>query len=242
MRRPRPSGSRRVPIPAGPILGLPTTAVPVTEWAPPEPASRSQRRRARIPRCRSTTAGRTTVPGAGAGTVRAPASTRRRVRPPRPDHRCRPGLAGRLAGRAVAGDARVPAAVRRPRHRRAHVLRRPPRCRGRQCGVHDLVRRSASGGTAGGSSGCATPASSRSPQAGYGSSTRRTVRVDPRAGDPAGDAAHGGPAELALSRYRRERSGGHLLGGPAGAGRGAGPARPHRLVAAAPERPSRSAI
>lgn len=34
---PETAGSRQVPIPAGPILGLPPTAVPVTEWAPPEP-------------------------------------------------------------------------------------------------------------------------------------------------------------------------------------------------------------
>jgi hypothetical protein len=32
------SGGREVPIPAGPILGLPAVAVPVTEWAPPTPA------------------------------------------------------------------------------------------------------------------------------------------------------------------------------------------------------------
>jgi len=30
-------GARQVPIPPGPILGLPPSAVPITEWAPPEP-------------------------------------------------------------------------------------------------------------------------------------------------------------------------------------------------------------
>lgn len=34
---PETPGSRRVPIPPGPILMLPSMAVPVTEWAPPEP-------------------------------------------------------------------------------------------------------------------------------------------------------------------------------------------------------------
>jgi hypothetical protein len=36
---PATPGTRQVPIPPGPILGLPAVSIPVTEWAPPEPAA-----------------------------------------------------------------------------------------------------------------------------------------------------------------------------------------------------------
>lgn len=88
---PETPGSRRVPIPPGPILGLPATAVPVTEWAPPAPPDIAAGR----PEFESAAVDPADVTGSSSGTGAPTGAVPLRSRPP---HVAVFGHLGRITG------------------------------------------------------------------------------------------------------------------------------------------------